>query len=219
MTTDGGEVDTQTGSVTYTEDYRLAVPTNTDTSKTFVGWYELPNGTGKQYTDAQGYSLEPWGDVTDKTLYPCWISVFSFELQTEGTYKDTYSVTATASVSRVTKVVVPETYNGKKVTIVEGYAFNRSGTLRTIEIPDTIELIYYSNAFEGCTSLTEVNIYETGHAVSPLVQLARRRSVLHERSCTGGQGACLCAAGAHGTLHHPFGCGVHRTERIHQYAP
>ena len=168
MTTDGGEVDTQTGSVTYTEDYRLAVPTNTDTSKTFVGWYELPNGTGKQYTDAQGYSIEPWGDVTDKTLYPCWISVFSFELQTEGTYKDTYSVTATASVSRVTKVVVPETYNGKKVTIVEGYAFNRSGTLRTIEIPDTIELIYYSNAFEGCTSLTEVNIYETGHAVSPL---------------------------------------------------
>lgn len=168
MTTDGGEVDTATGSVIYTEDYRLAVPTNADTAKTFVGWYELPNGTGRQYTDAQGNSLAPWSDVTDKTLYPCWISVFAFDLQTEGTYKDTYSVTATANISRVTKVVIPETYNGKKVTIVEGYAFNRSGTLHTIEIPDTIELIYYSTAFEGCTSLTEVNVYETGHAVSPL---------------------------------------------------
>lgn len=168
METDGGTVDRTQDSVTYTQEYQLAVPENTDTSKTFVGWFSAPNGAGVQYTDADGYGLTAWSEAGDRTLYPYWISIFTFTEQTSGTYAGTYSVAVTASASRVSRIVVPETYEGKPVSIVEGWAFERKATLRTIEIPDTIQLIYYTTAFEGCTSLEEIVIYETGNAVNPV---------------------------------------------------
>lgn len=166
--TSEGTVDRPSDEVVYTEDYRLAVPTNDDTSKTFVGWYELPNGQGAQLTDAEGYSVAPWGMKEDRTVYPYWISVFEFTIQDEGTYIDTYSVVVTSEASRVSKIVIPETYNGKSVSIVEGYAFYRYSGIKTIEIPDTIKIIYYDTAFEGCTALEAINIYETGNAPVPL---------------------------------------------------
>ena len=167
MTQDGGTVDKTQDTVVYTEDFRLAVPVNSDTSLSFVGWYSAPNGVGEQYTDAEGKGLAPWSEIVNTTVYPRWITVLSFELQEEGEYEGTYAVTAAAGVSAISRLVIPETYNDLPVTIIEGYAFNRSSTLRVIEIPDTIELVYYDSAFEGCSALEEVNVYETGRAVSP----------------------------------------------------
>lgn len=165
---EGASTDTDENEVTYTKNYRLAVPTTEDTSKVFIGWYSEAEGKGDQLTDAEGYSLAPWSNMGDATVYAYFASVFKFSLQTEGVNKDTYSVVVDNEVSRVSRVVVPETYNGKPVTIVEGYAFRNCSTLRTIEIPDTIKIIYQNNAFEKCTALREIIIYSTGHAAKPL---------------------------------------------------
>ncbi|MGN1077662.1 MAG: leucine-rich repeat protein, partial [Candidatus Gallimonas sp.] len=162
--TGGIEIDRLGDTVKYMGDYQLAIPTTNDTSLTFLGWYESPNGEGRQFTDAEGYSVTPWDIKGDKTLYPYFVALLEFSLQTDGTYKDTYSVVASADISRVERIVIPETYNDKKVSIIEGNAFRRITTLKTIEIPDTIEIVYYDTAFEGCTSLQAINVYETGHA-------------------------------------------------------
>lgn len=163
-----GTVDHESDTVTFTENFQLAVPVTEDTSLSFVGWYDGVNGQGTQLTDSSGQSLAPWSNVGDLTVYPYWVSIFQFRVQQEGELAGTYSVTATSEVARVTHVVVPEFYNGEKVTIVEGYAFYQYTTIRSIDIPDTIEIIYYGEgAFEGCSRLEAINIYETGNVVNP----------------------------------------------------
>ena len=162
--TGGIQIDKLGDTVKYMGDYQLAIPTTSDTSLTFLGWYESPNGEGRQFTDAEGYSVTPWDVKGDKTLYPYFVALLEFSLQTDGTFENTYSVVASADISRVERIVIPETYNDKKVSIIEGNAFRRITTLKTIEIPDTIEIVYYDTAFEGCNSLQAIKVYETGHA-------------------------------------------------------
>ena len=193
VTSEDEELDRESDTVVYTGDYQLAVPTTSDTSKTFVGWYSEPDGQGTQFTDSEGYSVAPWTLMEDQNVYPYWIEIFKFTLQTEGTYKDTYSVVATNLVSRVSKVIVPATYRDRPVTIIEGYAFNRSTTLRTIEIPNTIKIVYTENAFEGCTSLQAVNVYDAGAAV-PLYSSAN--GVLYLTSEVAEEGKTLVFAPA-----------------------
>lgn len=193
VTSEDEELDRESDTVVYTGDYQLAVPTTSDTSKTFVGWYSEPDGQGTQFTDSEGYSVAPWTLMEDQNVYPYWIEIFKFTLQTEGTYKDTYSVVATNLVSRVSKVIVPATYRDRPVTIIEGYAFNRSTTLRTIEIPNTIKIVYTENAFEGCTSLQAVNVYNAGAAV-PLYSSAN--GVLYLTSEVAEEGKTLVFAPA-----------------------
>ena len=164
---EGATADTAEGDVRYTRNYRLAVPALEDASKVFIGWFSQEDGRGEQLTDAEGYSLSVWNDMGDATVYAYFAEIFDFRLQTEGINKDTYSVVMKNEVFRVSKVRVPETYNGKKVTIIEGAAFRNCSTLRSIEIPDTIRIIYYTSAFEKCTALSEIVIYETGHNAEP----------------------------------------------------
>ncbi len=164
---EGATADTEEGDVQYTRYYRLAVPALEDASKVFIGWYSQADGKGEQLTDAEGYSLSVWKDMGDATVYAYFAEIFDFRLQTDGLNKDTYSVVMKNEVFRVSKVRVPETYNGKKVTIIEGSAFRNCSTLRSIEIPDTIRIIYYDSAFEKCTALSEIVIYETGHNTEP----------------------------------------------------
>lgn len=183
---EGATADTEENEVTYTKNYRLAVPTMADTSKVFIGWYSEEAGKGTQLTDSEGYSLAPWGTMGDATVYAYFASIFKFSLQEEGENVDTYSVAVASEISRVSKVTVPETYNGKAVTIVEGYAFNNCSNLRTIEIPDTIKIIYYTNAFENCSALKEIVIYATGNAKSPLY--SSHDGVLYYTSETAAEG-------------------------------
>ena len=183
---EGATADTEENEVTYTKNYRLAVPTMADNSKVFIGWYSEEAGKGTQLTDSEGYSLAPWGTMGDATVYAYFASIFKFSLQEEGENVDTYSVAVASEISRVSKVTVPETYNGKAVTIVEGYAFNNCSNLRTIEIPDTIKIIYYTNAFENCSALKEIVIYATGNAKSPLY--SSHDGVLYYTSETAAEG-------------------------------
>ena len=183
---EGATLDTEEGEAQYTRNYRLDVPTTEDTSKVFIGWYDQEGGRGNQLTDAEGYSLAAWDKMAGGNVYAYFASLFKFSLQEDGINKDTYSVVMEAGVFRVSKVVIPETYNGKKVSIIEGYAFRNCSTLRTIEIPDTIEIVYYTSAFERCSALTEIVVYETGHAAAP--KYSSEDGVLYYESETAAQG-------------------------------
>ena len=86
---------------------------------------------------------------------------------------DTYSVTAGPGVAYVSSVTIPAKHNGIDVTIVDAYAFKGTNSCRNIlsvNIPNTIKIIYTENAFDGCANLREVNIYEvegyTGEVLS-----------------------------------------------------
>lgn len=183
---EGATLDTEEGEAQYTRNYRLDVPATEDTSKVFIGWYDQADGKGNQLTDAEGYSLAAWNTMAGGNVYAYFASLFKFSLQEDGINKDTYSVVMESGVFRVSKVVIPETYNGKKVSIIEGYAFRNCSTLRTIEIPDTIEIVYYTSAFERCSALTEIVVYETGHAAAP--KYSSDDGVLYYESETAAQG-------------------------------
>lgn len=63
----------------------------------------------------------------------------------------------------MSSVTIPAKHNGIDVTIVDAYAFKGTNSCRNIlsvNIPNTIKIIYTENAFDGCANLREVNIYE-----------------------------------------------------------
>ena len=72
LDTMGGESISTTIIVQFDDDYVLAIPTKT--GYRFVGWYELPNGSGLQYTNHLGQSLLPWAETQDKTVYAHYIA-------------------------------------------------------------------------------------------------------------------------------------------------
>lgn len=160
-------------TVKFRSNYTLEMPVmNADyTYITFLGWFSEPDGRGVQYTDPNGNSLDVWKDLKDVKLYPAWFNYFVFTLQTEGTYKDTYAVSKPSSLSYsnpFTKLVVPVTYKGKRVSVVEGGTFRFLRYTTQVEIPDTIQLIYTETAFTSSTVLEQVNIYETGLTNDPV---------------------------------------------------
>lgn len=157
----GGESSDPT-QVVFGSSYALPVPTNEDTRYVFAGWYDKESG-GVQLTDATGKSLNSWGIATDTTLYAHWHAIFKFTQLSDSTY----SVSMGADIGRVKEIVVPATYNGRSVTVVDGYAFRFCANLTSISIPNTIRLVE-STAFYYCTSLSEVNVYEVEGVRAPV---------------------------------------------------
>ncbi len=68
-----------------------------------------------------------------------------------------YSVKAINYTTISGAVVIPETYNGKPVTEIEGYSFRNATKITSVYIPKTIRKLGME-AFNGCTSLTKINI-------------------------------------------------------------
>ena len=157
---DGGSGDVERGEVVFGEKYTLAVPTTAPNDNlVFTGWYSQPNGTGTQYTDENGVSISSWQLSRGGTVYARWEEILTYYEENDGTY----SVTAGPGVAYVSSVTIPSKHNGIDVTIVDAYAFKGTNTCKnivSINIPNTIEIIYAENAFDGCTNLREVNIYE-----------------------------------------------------------
>ena len=67
-----------------------------------------------------------------------------------------YGVKA-GNTSYLSEIVIPETYNGKKVTTILEAAFLENTNLVSIHIPNSITTIEYA-AFFKCSSLTSINI-------------------------------------------------------------
>ena len=162
---DGGEQLTDTVQVYYNEKYTLPVPQIEPNGYAFSGWYL---GSVK-YTDELGNALAKYDRISDVTLTANFVEALVF---TYDELSDGYAVSAGNYISLVTEVTIPATYNGKKVTTIASGAFKSSSKLVTLNIPDTIEYIFVGieginqtgSAFQGCTLLRNINIYETGSA-------------------------------------------------------
>ena len=158
LNAEGGILDATSAEVVYhTSDFKFAVPTASSATDAFDGWYTLPNGAGTRLTDADGNAVNRWEIAEDAEIYANWINdVFEYELLEDGTY----SVTKGTNIGSLTSITIPETYNGKPITVVEGYAFESCKSLIHIAIPDTVKIIETNTAFSKCTALQTVDIYK-----------------------------------------------------------
>ena len=158
-----GTMDEVSGEVCYTKDYKLDVPVVDDGTKVFLGWFAGSGATSEQLTDDRGYSIKPWALKQGATVYAQYVkNVLSFTLLQD----DTYSVMRGINATKVTSITIPEKYNGKDVTVVDGNAFQNCTKLVSVNIPDTIKLISEETAFMGCKRLEEINIIETGNKLA-----------------------------------------------------
>lgn len=151
-----------TQTVYYREEYKLQVPESDSHDYAFGGWY---SGSIK-YTDEKGKSLVTYDRISDVTLEASFVKVLEFELEANG---ESYSVKKGPYINLVNEITIPKTYNGKPVLSIVGSAFDSCSTLRTINIPDTVNYIFVGiegidatgSAFKGCTNLAAINVYET----------------------------------------------------------
>lgn len=177
---DANDNEVGTANITYGEDYRIEPIESQNAGEIFAGWYTGKNGAGVQLTDNEGNSVNPWLLTDTYEAYAYFATnVLSFTLREDGTY----SVQKGAYFNKFAVVTVPETYNGAKVSVVSASAFAYAGGIKIINIPDTIEIIEVGTAFTGASKLEEINIYETGNAVSP--RYSSHEGVLYSRDVAG----------------------------------
>ena len=177
---DANDNEVGTANITYGEDYRIEPIESQNAGETFAGWYTGKNGAGVQLTDNEGNSVNPWLLTDTYEVYAYFATdVLSFTLREDGTY----SVQKGAYFNRFAVVTVPETYNGAKVSVVSASAFAYATGIKIINIPDTIEIIEVGTAFTGASKLEEINIYETGNAVSP--RYSSHEGVLYSQDVAG----------------------------------
>lgn len=177
---DANDNEVGTANVTYGEDYRIEPIESQSADEIFAGWYTGKNGAGVQLTDNEGNSVNPWVLTDTYEAYAYFATnVLSFTLREDGTY----SVQKGAYFNKFAVVTVPETYNGAKVSVVSASAFAYAGGIKIINIPDTIEIIEVGTAFTGASKLEEINIYETGNAVSP--RYSSHEGVLYSQDVAG----------------------------------
>lgn len=163
-----GKEESMQDSVSYMTDYQLPVPENDDKTQAFYGWYS----GSIRYTDENGNSLRAYDVISEITLSARFVEVLKFELNKnlqEGETEKSYYVEKGEYISLVSEITIPETYNGKRVTVINGGAFASANKLKKINIPDTVKYIFIGieginatgSAFQSCSSLAEINIYET----------------------------------------------------------
>ena len=154
--------------VTFSSAFSLPAPECKDVTKVFAGWFSQPNAQGIQYTDHNGQSSQVWAMAEDTTVYAGWYSVLKFtEVGTEADRGYAVSKDETG-IRYVENLVIPASYMGLPVTMIESGAFANCSTLKTISIPDTVKTIFISSdnqtttgsAFANCSGLQKVIVYE-----------------------------------------------------------
>lgn len=173
-----GQVYTMQVDVTFGSAFKLPVPYSKDGTRAFYGWYNEFGGTGTQYTDPEGSSLEGrvWNLASDQTFYPSWVEAFSYTIiaHPENPTQQSYAISQGPGINYLTKVTVPAMYNGLPVTTIESNCFARCAKLEVINIPDSIVQIFTGDngsnstgsAFYNCTGLKEIVIYDASASIS-----------------------------------------------------
>ena len=134
-------------STTYTlNDCGYALPVPTREGYIFEGWKNLSGNFISNYPDVN--------HLRNLSLYASWVA------GTEGLMFSTY-YTNYASVTgyngNADNVVIPKTYRGIPVKIIEDRAFSFQTRIKSVTIPDSVTSIG-QEAFVGCTGLTSVTI-------------------------------------------------------------
>jgi len=154
-------------TVEYERDYTLEIPTATDITVSFGGWFSAPYGKGTQYTDGSGNSLAPWSAIGGAEVYAFWIDETLTFVPVKVNGKEAYSVSAGPKIALITEVTVPEYYNGLPVAMIDGNAFAGCRSIKKINIPETVEVISNLDPFADCDSLVAINIYDVEGVSSP----------------------------------------------------
>jgi hypothetical protein len=116
--------------------------------KVFVGWLEPQSGKFWDFNKSQVFS--------DLTLYAQWINCTEGLEYTLINGDTEYSVSkGTADTSST--VLIPEYWDGKKVTAVSDDAFFECDRMTLVYLPESITSIGY-RAFAKCTNLSIVNL-------------------------------------------------------------
>lgn len=187
--------------VTYGERYTLDVPAIKEEFSglyAFAGWYSAPDGNGTRYTDQNGNSLSGWAFPADGKVYAYYSSALSY---TEIEGQDAYSVRKGDGIEQITDIVIPSEYNGKKVTVVEGYAFRSCLNLHTVSIPDTVEIVE-DTAFYGCSNLQGVEVYHVeGNQI--IVYSSEGGVLIHKNETSGENELAFFPAGKTGEYEIP----------------
>ncbi len=79
--------------------------------------------------------------------------ILAFTLLADGTY----SVSAGPNIGETDTIVIPATYRGKNVTVINSKAFQDNEFIKSVTLPDTLKSIH-KHAFYNCTSLTTISI-------------------------------------------------------------
>ena len=151
-----------TSEVVYDSAFQLAIPTSD--AGAFIGWYTGSNGSGLKLTDDSGMSLVNWTIAADAAIYPMFAEgVLEFVAQQD----DTWGVIAGPAIDIVGNVVVPQTYQGKPVTVILENAFYKNYSMRSISIPNTVKVIGVG-AFEEARALASIEVREIEGAINPI---------------------------------------------------
>ncbi len=192
------------GTVKIEHNYTLEVPSNSDGRKLFLGWYSTASGAGLRYTDHNGRSYSPWAYPMGGTVYARWANGFAFTYLENS---DSYSVVRGDNLisSGLSEITVPTYYDDgvhgrKKVTVIDGYAFDKCSNLVTVNIPDSIKIIAVdSSAFGSCTKLQNINIYKTEGTVGA-VYSSYRGALIENNERTGARELKFVPMGKTGTF-------------------
>lgn len=157
---ESGEGQQTSAQITYQKDFTLPVPTVTDPTCVFLGWYATPDGSGLMYADAKGVCTMPWQLTDEKaTLYAYYASgCLEFSVNDSG-----YAVKAGPMVGMVRELEIPAIYKGSKVNAIAEYGFKNCKTLTKVSVPDTVKTIP-ATAFDGCSNILSYEVRDAGEA-------------------------------------------------------
>ncbi len=164
----GGTGDLISDWVSFDGNYTLTVPTASSVAGAFGGWFSAPYGMGVQYTDGSGNSLAPWTLTEGKELYAFWIDETLSFSPTKINGKDAYAVSKGPRIDLVTELTIPESYRGLPVAFIAANGFANCSNLKVINLPETIEQISMIAPFDGCSSLTAINVYDVEGVAAPV---------------------------------------------------
>ena len=179
----GGNGSGVNGIVEYQKDYILEVPTADEITVSFGGWFSAPYGKGTQYTDGSGKSLVPWNQLGGAEVYAFWIDETLTFTPVKVNGKNVYSVSAGPKIALVSDVTIPVQYNGLPVAMIDGNAFGGCRSLKTINLPATLDVISSLDPFAECESLTSINVYSVEGVVT--AQYSSVDGVLFENKADG----------------------------------
>lgn len=183
--------------VTFGQGFTFNTPLSSDGTMAFGGWYAAQGGSGLQYTDPTGSSLEgmTWNIASDATLYPGWLEAYSYTriVHPDDPSRSAYSVSQGPGIIYLKEATVPATYEGLPVTTIEGSCFRNCSNLKVINIPDSILTVTLStdgpsgtgSAFQGCSSLEEVNVYAVPEITGPKPYSSEGGALIYDNEYTG----------------------------------